>query len=204
MPYGQLPSKDIIEKTMESAKGRGITVELVSTRAEALERLKSLIPPKAEIMTGGSTTLEEIGFTGLLKSGMHKWKNLKDKILSETDPKKQAKLREKSVTSQYFIGSVHAVAQTGEILVASASGSQIPSYAFSSENVIWIVGIQKIVPTLEEGFRRVREYVYPLEDKRMKSVGYPGSTIGKILLFEREIMPNRKITLIFVSEKLGF
>jgi len=63
---------------------------------------------------------------------------------------------------------------------------------------------RKIVPTLEEGMKRVREYVFPLEDNRMKSSGYPGSTIGKILIFEREIMPNRKVTLIFVNEKLGF
>lgn len=102
-----------------------------------------------------------------------------------------------------FFGSVHAVAETGELVVASASGSQIPSYAFSSDNIIWIVGAQKIVPNLEQGLKRVREHSLPLEDKRMKSIGYPGSTIGKILIFEREIMP-RKVTLIFVNEKLGF
>lgn len=154
-------------------------------------------------MTGGSTTLEQIGFVELLKSGKHPWKNLKDEIFAEKDSAKQAELRKKSVTSEYFLGSVHAVAETGEVVVASASGSQIPSYAFSSDNVIWIVGTQKIVPNLEQGLKRVREHSLPLDDKRMKSIGYPGITIGKILIFEREIM-QRKITLIFVNEKLGF
>lgn len=203
MEYDQLAPKKIIEKTIKAVKSRGINAEFLDTKEEALERIKALIPAGAELMTAGSTTLEQIGFVELLKSGKHKWNNLKDKLLAEKDEAKQSELRKKSVTSDYFLGSVHAVAETGEILTASASGSQLPSYAFSSNNVIWIVGTQKIVPTLEEGFKRVRTYCFPLEDKRMKSVGYPGSTIGKILLFEREILP-RKITLIFVNEKLGF
>jgi len=96
------------------------------------------------------------------------------------------------------------VTQSGEIIIASATGSQLPAYAFSSDNVIWVVGTQKIVPNLEDGLRRVREYCLPLEDKRMKSLGYSGSTLGKILILERETVPNRKVTLIFVNEKLGF
>lgn len=107
------------------------------------------------------------------------------------------------VTAQYFLGSVHAVAQTGEIVTASASGSQVPAYAFSSPNVIWVIGVQKIVPTLDEAITRVREYVLPLEDARMKKAGFPGSIIGKLLTLEYEMMPNR-ITAIFVKEKLGF
>lgn len=204
MRYDQIPSKEIIEKTMESIKTRGIDVEFVNKKEGALKRLIELIPPKAELMTGGSTTLEEIGFINLLKSDKHKWKNLKDELLAEKNEEKQRELRKKSVTSEFFIGSVHAVTEKGEILVASASGSQIPAYSFSSNNVIWVVGVQKIVPSLNDGFKRIREYVFPLEDKRMKKAGYPGSAIGKILLFEREIMPNRKIKLIFVNEKLGF
>jgi L-lactate utilization protein LutC len=204
MKYDILASKEAIKRTMESLKARNINVELVSTKEEALRKINKMIPPGREVMTGGSTTLDQIGFTDLLKSGKHPWKNLKDQILSEKDPVRQMGLRKKSVTSEYFLGSVHAVAETGEILIANATGSSIPSNAFSSDNVIWIVGTQKIVTTLEEGFKRIHEYCVPLEDKRMKSIGYQGTTIGKILIFEREINENRKINLIFVNEILGF
>ena len=198
-----LASKESVNKAKKELEKRGIKVEFINTKEDALKRLKELIPKNSEVMTGGSTTLEQIGFVNLLKSKNHPWVNLKDKILAEKDKNKQNELRRLSIASQYFIGSVHAVSQTGEVLVASASGSQIPSYAFSSDNVIWVVGAQKIVPTLEDGFTRIKECCFPLEDKRMKSVGYPGSAIGKILIFEREIMP-RKLTMIFVNEKLGF
>jgi L-lactate utilization protein LutC len=204
MNYETIPSKETIEKVIEALKPRSIRAEIVETKEEALERIKAILPEGAEVMTGSSMTLEQIGFTDLLKSKNHPWKNLKDEILAEKDQTKQAELRKQSVTAQYFLGSVHAVTENGEVLDASASGSQIPSYAFSSDNVIWVVGAQKIVPTLEDGLERIRTYVLPLEDKHMKGLGYPGSVVGKILIFEREVMPNRTITLIFVNEKLGF
>lgn len=204
MKYDTLASKEIIEKTMKALKPRGINPEFVNTKEDALNRLKQLIPPGVEVMTAGSTTLDQIGFTDILISGKHPWKNLKDEILTEKDPVKQNELRKKSITADYMIGSVHAVVETGEVLVVNATGSSIPSFSFSSDNVIWVVGTQKIVPTVEEGFKRLREYCFPLEDKRMKSIGYSGSALGKFLLFEKEINPNRKVTLIFVNEKLGF
>lgn len=204
MIYDILASKETVERTMKALKPRGIDAEFLNTKEDALNRLKKMIPAGVEVMTGGSTTLDQIGFTEMLKSGKHPWKNLKNAILAEKDPAKQMELRKKSVTAEYMIGSVHAVVETGEVLVVNASGSSIPAYSFSSDNVIWIVGTQKIVPTVEEGFRRLREYCFPMEDKRMKSIGYPGSTLGKFLLFEKETNPNRKVTLIFVNEKLGF
>ena len=204
MKYDVLASKESVKRTADALKARNVNVEIVNTKEEALKNINELIPSGKEVMTGSSTTLDQIGFTEQLISGKHPWNNLKDAIMTEKDPAKQMDLRKKSVTSEYFLCSVHAVAQTGEILIASATGSQIPSDSFSSDNVIWVVGTHKIVSTLEEGFKRVHEYVVPLEDKRMKSVGYPGTTIGKILIFERETNANRKITLIFVNEKLGF
>jgi len=131
-------------------------------------------------MTGSSTTLNQIGFTDLLISGKHPWKNWKDIILSEKDRAKQMELRRKSIMSEYFLGSVHAIAETGEMVIASASGSQLPAYIFTSNNVIWVAGTQKIVPALPDAIKRVEQYVFPLEDARMKKDGAAGSTIGKL------------------------
>ena len=125
--------------------------------------------------------------------------------MSEKDPVKQRELRVKATGAEYFIGSVQAVAETGEVVVASASGSQIPAYAFNARNVVWVVGTQKIVSSLEEGLRRVREHALPLETTRMKGLGYQGSIIGKLLILERELaILGRELTIVFVNEKLGF
>lgn len=63
---------------IEALKARNINVELVNTKEEVLKRLNKLIPSGKEVMFGG-TTLDQIGFTDMLKSGKHPWKNLKDK-----------------------------------------------------------------------------------------------------------------------------
>lgn len=204
MKWAELANEDTIKRASEALKARGVQVEFLQNKEEALKRLLALIPSGAEVMTGSSTTLQEIGFVDLLTSGKHLWNNLKEAIVKEKDPAKQMELRKKSITSDYFLGSVHAVTQAGEVIIASNTGSQLPSYAYSSKNVIWVVGVQKIVSNLAEGMQRIQEYCLPLEDNRMKKAGFKGSAIGKILIFEKEALPNRRITLIFVNEKLGF
>lgn len=203
MSYHDLAAPSSLETTLANLSSRNIKAQVVANKAEALAAIHTLIPAGAEIMTGSSTTLDQIGFIDLLKSGTHPWHNLKDAIVAETDPTKQASLRRQSVLSEYFLGSVHAVTEDGLVLVASASGSQLPAYAFTSDNVIWVVGTQKIVPNLDEAFKRVKDYVFPLEDARMKTTGAPGSVFGKWLIFEREIMP-RNVHMILVNEVLGF
>ena len=204
MAYDTLPSEESIERTVAGLTERGFGVFVVDTRADALKKIRALIPSGAEIMTGSSRTLEEVGFMDLLKSGDHPWKNLKDAILAEKDAAMQAELRKRSVLADYFLGSVHAITEAGQTITASQSGSQLPSYAFTSKNVIWVAGAQKIVLDLNEAFKRIGEYVLPLEDKRMKSLGYPGSSISKLLIYEKEPNPMRKVQMILVREILGF
>lgn len=202
--YTQLATSDQIQQTIAAVQARGVKVQLVDTAAQALEKVQQLLPDGATVMTAASETLKTIGLEAMLKAKAHAWVNLKDALLAETDPAKQGVLRVQSTIAEYYLGSVHAIATTGEIVVASNSGSQIPSYSFSSKNVIWIAGVQKIVPTLEDGIRRVREYSLPREDEKMKAMGYRGSGIGKILIFEME-PPHlqRNVNLILVNQSVG-
>jgi hypothetical protein len=204
MAYDTLASEESIQKVLAALPARNITGHVAEDAASAMELVKGLIPDHASVMTGASVTLEEMGFVDLLKSGAHPWKNLKDAIVAETDPVKQGTLRKEATLAEYFLGSVHALTESGEALIGSNSGSQLPSYAFSSPNVIWVAGTQKIVPTLDEGMRRLKEYVIPLEDVHMKGLGAPGTNLSKLLFFFKEISPTRKIHLVLVKEKLGF
>jgi L-lactate utilization protein LutB len=201
--WARLPDERALRRTVESLNDRGINAQLVSTKEEALKLVVNMIPDNSEIASGASASLDEIGLLQLLKSGNHHWRNLKDQIMNEKDPVKRRELQVKATAADYYLGSVHAVAETGEIVVVSASGSQIPAYAFNAKNVIWVVGAQKIVPNLEQAMKRIREYSLPLENARMRKFGYPGSMIGKMLIFERERGSNRKLTMILVKEQLG-
>jgi len=205
MNYETLANMETVNKAIDALAQRGIEGIVVNNRPEALEKVKSLIPKGASVMNGSSRTLEEIGFIDYLKSEDHGWKNLHEEILAEKDPAKQAILRKQTVLSDYYLGSAHAVAETGQLVIASNSGSQLPHIVFTSPNLIFVVGVQKLVPNLDAALARVREYVLPLEDTRMKDVGMGGSAISKLLIFEREpVFMGRKVYVIFVNEKLGF
>ena len=198
-----IPNEKIIEETINALKERGINIILVNNGKEALNKIKELIPADSEVMTGSSTTLDEIGFMDFLNSGEHKWKNLQEEIKRESDSMKRAELRRKASASEYFLGSVNAIAKTGELIACDASGSRVGAYPFSAGKLILISGVQKITNSLKEGIKRVREYVYPLENERAQKVYGMPSTLGKWVIIEREIFKDR-ITLILIKEKLGY
>src|SRR5215207_108045 len=206
MAYDSLPAPNHVQRTLESVNARGIDAELVETKEAALERVQTIIPPGAVVMTGASVTLQQIGFEALLISGDHPWRNFKADLLAEKDPVKQSALRRQGTLAEFYLGSVNALAETGELVFASGSGSQLPAYAYTSRNVIWVAGVQKITPTLEDALRRVREYVLPLEDQRQRSLGnQAGSHINRILIIESEpAYLRRNLTLLLVNEPLGF
>ncbi len=204
MGWDNLADDETIKRTKEALMSHGINVEVAQDKNAAIRLLEKIIPEGAEVMTASSTTLSQIGFLDMLKLGAHGWHDKKQLILSEPDPVKRAELRKHASIATYYLGSVHAVTENGELITASASGSQLGAYAFTADNLILVVGTQKIVKDIDEGLKRIKEESLPLEVKRMQSVGYPGSVIGEILIMER-IMPGaRKVTVIFVKEKLGF
>lgn len=203
MDWNRIPDEATIERTMAGLRTRNFNPVIVGNRTEALEKLRQMIPAGGEVMTGSSTTLEEIGFIELLTSGQHPWRSWKDRIFAEKDPAKQTDLRRASTTAEYFLGSVQAITESGQALGADATGSRQGGYVYSAKNVIWVVGVNKIVSDLDMAFRRLYEHCVPLEDARMKKAGAPGTSVGKIAIYEREGQPKR-ISTILVREKLGF
>jgi len=196
------PERATVEETVRALNARGFKAELFPDRKAALNRIRSLIPSGAEVMTGSSKTLEEIGLVNVLTSGDHPWKNMKAQIMTEKDRERQMKLRQMATFAEYFLGSVHAITMKGQMVAGSAGGSQLAAYAFGGKNLIVVAGTNKITEDLDEALLRLREHSTPLEDQRMKSLGFPGTYLSKILIYEGERL--RNVHVILVNEKLGF
>src|SRR3954471_22698245 len=122
MDFEKLATEESITKTIAALAEHNVEAVSVKDKAEALEKIKQLIPPGVSINTGASATLEQIGFIEYLKSGTHGWNNLKGAIAEEKDPIKQAALRHEAVLADYYLGSVHGLAETGEFVVGSNTG----------------------------------------------------------------------------------
>lgn len=204
MNYATIPDADRVTRAAAGLKERGFESHVVATGDEALALIKTLVPAGASVMNGSSVTLQEIGFIEYLKSGEHDWNNLHEAILKEEDPARQAELRKLSVLSDAYLGSVHALTEAGELVIASASGSQLPHIVFTSNLVILVASTKKIATDLPDAMSRLIQHVYPLEDARMKSTGAPGSVMSKVLTYERHPGWGRTIHVILVNEDLGY
>lgn len=205
MNFNALANEDSVNKTKAALEGKGYNVLVAENGAEALERVKELVPAGSSIMNGTSTTLEQIGFVDYLKGGQHNWNNLHEAIVKEADTAKQADLRKQALLSEYYLGSVHALAETGEFLVASNTASQLPHIVYSSKNLVLVASTKKIVPSLEDAFKRLEEHVVPLENDRAKKAYGFGTVMNKIVVFKGESKFNgRNINIILVKEDLGF
>lgn len=205
MTFDTLASQETIAKVTTNLMGKGYIVTTVPSSQEALETIKALIPAGASVMNGSSKTLEQIGYIDYLKSGDHPWNDLHAKILAEQDPQKQELLRRQSVLSDYYIGSVHALVENGEFVVASNTGSQLPHIVYTSPNLIFVVSTKKIVPTLDEALKRLEEYVIPLEDENMKTKYGMGTQLSKLAIIKAESpFSTRNVHFLLVQENLGF
>ncbi|MFA7245173.1 MAG: LUD domain-containing protein [Candidatus Magasanikbacteria bacterium] len=205
MDFETLKSSEVVDAVTKKLLEGDIVSFHVGSKTEALDKIKELIPAGASVMNGSSTSLNEIGFVDYLKSGEHNWINLHERIFVEPDQTKQAKIRKEITITDYHVSSVQAITENGEILIASGSGSNLPGIVFNAQNVIFVVSTNKIVKNLDEAMKRLKEYVWPKEDVRMKEVVMGGSVISKILIYQKEPkFTGRTCTVILVDEKLGF
>ncbi len=200
--FGVLAGQDTIKKAMAALNANGIKTILAGNGDEAKKIALGLIPPGSEIMNMSSVTVNSIGLADELnESG--KYDSVRKKFAAMDKKTQGSQMQKLGAAPDYTIGSVHAVTEDGKVIVASQSGSQLPSYAFGSLHVIWIVGAQKFVKNLDEGMKRVYEYVLPLESERAQKAYGKGSSVNKLLIVNKEVNPDR-ITMIIVKEKLGF
>lgn len=205
MNYDTLAQEDTLKRLLDELAKRNVEAVIVKDRVEALEKIKTFIPQGASVMNGASRTLEEIGFVDYLKSGTHGWNNLHEAVLAEKDKAKQSALRKQATLADYYLGSVHALSETGEFVIGSNTGSQMSHIVYTSPNLIFVVGAQKVTPTLPDAILRLEEYVVPLEDKNMQSKYGTGTQLNKMIVFKGENkMIERKVRMILVQEKLGF
>jgi acyl-CoA hydrolase len=161
-----------------------------------------LIPTGAEVYNSPSRTLELIGLAEDIEHAT-RFHSVRARLHMLDRVTQRSEMRKLGASPDVLVGSVHAITEQGEVLIASAVGSQLGPAASGAGLVVWVVGTQKLVRTLEDGFRRIREYSYHLENERTQQVYGQASAIHKLLIVNGEATAGR-ISIILVKENLGF
>jgi len=191
-----------LERAAAALAAHGFTVEILDDAAAARVRIKDLIPAGASVFTGASETLRLAGMEEDINAG-GRYDAIRARGQAMNRATQLAEIWRLMSTPDVIMGSVHAVTETGSLVIASASGSQLPGYAGGSLRAIWVVGAQKVVPDLSSALRRVEEHCLPLESDRAMNVYGKPSAINRLLILNAEPQPGRGIVLL-LREAIGF
>lgn len=201
--YSKPASEEELQKAKKVLEDNGFKVEILDNLEAARKKVAEIIPEGSEVFTGTSLTLDTAKITeDMNESG--KYVSVRNKFMPLAgNPEKAVEMRRIGSGADYALGSVHAVTlDKGHVFIASASGSQIPNYAYGASNFIWVVGAQKIVKDSSEALDRIENYTFKLEDKRAQKAYGSGSSINKLLVYRKE--PTGRGTILLLREAIGF
>jgi hypothetical protein len=201
-PFNDPAPTERLERAASALRSHGFTVEILDDAVAARTRIKDLIPEGASVFTGASETLRLSGIEEDINNS-RRYDSVKSRGVALDRVRDLAAIWRLMSTPDVIVGSVHAVTETGSLVIASASGSQLPGYAGGSRRAIWIVGAQKVVPDLPAALRRVEDHCLPLEnDRAIKVYGGP-SAINRLLILNADLDEGRG-TVLLLREAIGF
>jgi LUD domain len=190
-----------LEALAVQLRERNFEVLVVDDGAAARVEVLRRIPDGASVHSGKSKTLEDAGiFTALMEGDRYDFIRKKTSKLDRRTQRDE--IRKLSSTPDVMLGSAHAVTEAGQIVITSASGSQIGPIASGAGKLILVIGSQKVVRDLDTAFRRIEEYVFPYEDARLREQMGVGTRITRTLILESDFMPGRT-TIILVRQPIG-
>ena len=200
--FGEPAPAEHLQRAAAALAAHGFTVEILDDAAGARARVKDLIPGGASVFTGASETLRLSGIDADINTS-GRYQAVRPQILTMDRVTQRAEFWRLMSTPDVIVGSVHAVTETGSLVVASGTGSQLPGYAGGAARAIWIAGAQKVVPDLPTALRRVEEHCLPLESARTQAAYGSPSAINRLLILNAELVPGRG-TVLLLREAIGF
>jgi hypothetical protein len=199
--FTTLPDEQVIASAVTTLEERGFSVEVVDDLDAARQAVLARIPHGSSVMTNTSVTLQEAGIADAINDG-GPYESSRNRMFALDFATQAQEMKAMGGQPDYALGSVHAVTRDGTLVIASASGSQLASYAWGAANVIFVVGAQKLVPTLEAAHERIYQHSLVLEDARAIAAYGQHSSVGKILEIHQEL-PGR-IHIVLIRQVVGF
>ena len=199
--FTTLPGEHALQATVVALEEHGFSVEVVDGLDAAREAVLARIPRGSSVMTNTSATLAETGIADAVNDG-GAYESARNKMLALDFATQAQQMKAIGGQPDYALGSVHAVTRDGTLVIASASGSQLASYAWGAANVIFVAGAHKLVPTLEAAHQRIYQHSLPLEDARAQAAYGQHSQVGKLMEIHSEL-PGR-IHIVLVRQVVGY
>ena len=200
--FTALPDEQTIAATVVALEEHGFSAEVVDDLDAARKAVLARIPRGATVMTNTSVTLDETGIADAVNNTDGGYKSARNEMMALDFATQRQQMKVIGGQPDYSLGSVHAITRDGTLVVASASGSQLAAAAWGAANVIFVVGAQKLVPTLDAAHERIYQHSLILEDARAIAAYGQNSSVGKILEIHQE-NPGRT-HIVLIRQSVGY
>lgn len=199
-------------KVIKELEERHFEAYYAKTKEEALERAISLIDKKETISWGGSFSIAEIGLLEKIKKENY---NVIDRDVAKT-PEERAAIARTALLCDTYLTSTNAMTEKGELVNMDGNGNRVAAMIYGPKKVIMIVGVNKIVHSLEDAISRTRHIAAPINTQRFPNKKTPCIVTGEcgdcksldsicsFLSVIRLSNPPKRIKIIIVGENLGF
>ena len=203
--------KNLANTIIQNLAKRQIEGYYCSDRKSALEKTLELIPKGATIGWGGSMTIIETGILDAIQNDNYKIIN-RDmaKTLEE-----QKRIYSEIFCADFFLMSTNAITLDGELINIDGRGNRVSFLCFGPQNVLILIGMNKVVTDIESGFKRVHNIASPPNAIRLNKKTPCAITgkcedcysadcmCGQFVITRRSGIPNR-IKVILIGEELGY
>ena len=203
-----------IEKTIKALERNKFVVHYFETGAEAVVYLKNRIQNKC-VAIGDSRTLLEIGVHDALSEVNEDIADIQRPLPGESF--RDTALR--TMGRDVFLTSVNALSQTGEMVNIDGTGNRVAASLFGSQEVFFVLGVNKITPDLASAIYRARNVAAPLNSKKNKKsslnpcatldekcydCGSPDRICNALTIYYKKMRNMQTMEIIIINESLGF
>lgn len=197
-------------KVAENFNKRGFEAYYCPTKEDALAKAISLIPEDHVVSWGGSVSINDIG----LRPYVLEHRQVIDRDTAKT-PEERKELLRKALLCDTFIMGTNAATEDGQLYNIDGTGNRVAALIFGPKQVVIIVGMNKVEPTLEAAITRARTVASPINMQRFSKktpcaitgmcadCNSPDSICNQMVR-TRRCAPVGRIKVILVGENLGY
>lgn len=210
MNVREMRNEVLANRVVKNLESRNMEAYFVKTKEEALKKALELIPEGSSISWGGTASAKEIGLLDAVHEGNYE---VYDREEVQT-PELKNEIAHKALDCDFFIGSTNALAENGVMVNIDGNANRVAAISYGPENVLMIVGMNKIVRSAEDAYARAKYVAAPINGQRFEGLPCaktgvcsncksPKSICCQTLITRFSHVPNR-IKVILVNEELGF
>lgn len=198
-------------RVVKALEARNMEAYYVKTKEEALEKALELIPEGSSVSWGGTMSAREIGLTKALHEGNYV---VYDRDEKETREEKE-EVAHQALNCDFFLGSVNALSEDGVMVNIDGNGNRVAAFVYGPQNVLLVVGMNKVVKTEADAMSRARNEAAPINAQRF-GIDTPCVKNGSCfdckkpeciccqILITRYSRTAKRMKVILVDEDLGY